>query len=180
MRVKLLIAGVLLLSAAVSAAGAVTVTMTPAPKAVPCICPKAAQKTPTPRPAKAGAASRARRDLHRHAKPARYRYADAAPLRGCTWLGRGEVFPSASAAAPHDARADEEPGLRIEPYGWTGGVGYAAEGGGGYGGGLALANGGGVENGPTYNSYNQSFQFNPSQAGPFQPRLMGGLAPPSR
>jgi len=38
--------------------------------------------------------------------------------------------------------------------------------------------GGSVENGPTYNSYNQSFQYNPSQPGPFQNRLMGGFAPP--
>ncbi len=50
-------------------------------------------------------------------------------------------------------------------------------GGGGLGGTVILANGGSAENGPTYNDYNQSFQQNPSQPGPFQNRLMGGLAP---
>ena len=77
----------------------------------------------------------------------------------------------------------EVEGVRIEDRGWTGGVGYAPDGGGGGGfvdgyGQVHFANGGGVENGPTYNSYGQSFQFNPSQAGPFQPRSMGGFAPP--
>ena len=76
----------------------------------------------------------------------------------------------------------EAEGLKIEDRGWTGGVGYAPDGGGGgfvdgYGQ-VHFANGGG-ENGPSYNSYGQSFQFNPSQAGPFQPRLMGGFAPSS-
>jgi len=79
----------------------------------------------------------------------------------------------------------EAPGLRIDDGGWTGGVGYAPEGGGGAGfvdgyGQVHFANGGGAENGPTYNSYGQSVPFNPSQAGPFQPRLMGGFAPPPR
>jgi len=74
-----------------------------------------------------------------------------------------------------------EEGLRIEDRGWSGGVGYAPDGGGGFVDGYGqvhFANG--TENGPTYDSYNQSFQFNPSRSGPFQPRLMGGFAPPSR
>ena len=71
-------------------------------------------------------------------------------------------------------------GLQIDGRGWTGGVG--GEGGGGGGGGgdygqVHLSNGGSAENGPTYNDYNQSFQFNPSQPAPFQNRLMGGIAP---
>lgn len=75
-------------------------------------------------------------------------------------------------------------GMRIDDRGWTGGVGDAYGGGGGGGGGdggfgqVHFGTGGSVENGPTYNSYNQSFQYNPSQPGPFQNRLMGGFAPP--
>jgi hypothetical protein len=76
--------------------------------------------------------------------------------------------------------------MQIDPRGFNGGVGYGADGGGGGGGAgfvdgygqVHFASGGGVQNGPTYNSYNQSFQYNPSQPGPFQPRLMGGFAPP--
>ena len=70
----------------------------------------------------------------------------------------------------------------VDDKGWTGGVGYNAEGGGGGGGGFTdgygqvhFANGGGAQNGPTYNDYNQSFQSNPSVPGAFQHRLMGGL-----
>ena len=70
-------------------------------------------------------------------------------------------------------------GMRVDTRGWTGGVGYG-DGGGGGGGGLMdgygqvhFAQGGSVENGPTYNSYDQSFQYNPSQAGPFQNRADG-------
>ncbi len=75
-------------------------------------------------------------------------------------------------------------GLRVDDRGWSGGVGVGADGGGGGGGGFMdgfgqvhFGNGGNQENGPTYNSYNQSFQYNPSVAGQFQNRLMGGLAP---
>jgi hypothetical protein len=74
-----------------------------------------------------------------------------------------------------DCNAGE--GLQIDRYGWSGGVGYAASGGGfvdGYG--MVHFGGGGFQNGPTYNSYAQSFQFNPSRPGPFQPRVMGGFA----
>ncbi len=72
-----------------------------------------------------------------------------------------------------------EYGMRIDDRGWTGGVGDVSggDGGGGGYGQLHFGNGGSIENGPTYNSYDQSFQFNPSQAGPFQNRLMGGFAP---
>jgi len=74
--------------------------------------------------------------------------------------------------------------VRVDDRGWSGGVGANADGGGGGGGGFMdgfgqvhFGNGGNQENGPTYNSYNQSFQYNPSVAGQFQNRLMGGLAP---
>lgn len=113
----------------------------------------------------------AHRALRRYAGT--YRYAAAAPWH--QW--HAQWAPAAPIVAPG------EEGLRIDDRGWTGGVGYAPEGGGGGGfidgyGQVHFANG--SENGPSYNSYGQSFQSNPSQAGPFQPRLMGGFAPPSR
>ena len=74
--------------------------------------------------------------------------------------------------------------MHVDDKGWTGGVGANADGGGGGGGGFMdgfgqvhFAQGGGTQNGPTYNDYNQSFQSNPSAPAQFQPRLMGGLAP---
>jgi len=73
-----------------------------------------------------------------------------------------------------------EYGMRIDDRGLTGGVGDVSGGDGGGYGQLHFGNGGSVENGPTYNSYDQSFQYNPSQAGPFQNRLMGGFAPATK
>lgn len=68
-------------------------------------------------------------------------------------------------------------GLEIDRYGWTGGVGNA-------GASEVFVDGYGMVhygsrrslNGPTYNSYSQSFPYNPSRATPFQPRVMGGFA----
>jgi hypothetical protein len=77
------------------------------------------------------------------------------------------------------------PDMPIDDRGFTGGVGYMADGGGGGGGftdgygQVHFGAGGSVENGPTYNGYGQSFQYNPSQAGPFHARRMGGFAPPA-
>jgi len=69
------------------------------------------------------------------------------------------------------------PGLTIDRGGWSGGVGYgAADYGSAYG--YGYGDGPGNMNGPTYNSYGQSFQYNPSRARPFRPRRMGGMAPP--
>jgi hypothetical protein len=85
---------------------------------------------------------------------------------------------------PMEEGYDETAGLQIDRGGWSGGVGGDPEGGGGGGGGgfgqIHFGQGGNQENGPTYNSYNQSFQYNPSQAAPFRPRLMGGFAPPAK
>jgi len=192
MKVGLLAA--LLTSILVSAAGAATVTMSPPqnkttkaqpqPKVLPapvkpsppaqaktqtaakadcpCDCPKDRKAKPA-----ASRSPHARRS-HRRVHARNYHYAAAAP-------GPWRVAPAMGPPGVY------EEGLRIDNGGWTGGVGYAPDGGGGGGYGQAyFANGGGVENGPTYNSYGQSFQYNPSQAGPFQPRLMGGFAPPSR
>jgi hypothetical protein len=109
---------------------------------------------------------------HRAMHARNYRYASATP-----WHGPWRVAPAMGYGPPPGVY---EEGLRIDNGGWTGGVGYASDGGGGGGYGQAYFANGGAENGPTYNSYGQSFQYNPSQAGPFQPRLMGGFAPPSR
>jgi len=144
-------------------------TQTAAKKDCPCDC-----KCDCPNQRKARNAA-VRAPHARRAKHARnYRYASAAP-----WHGSWRAAPAMGYGPPPGVY---EEGLRIDDGGWTGGVGYASDGGGGGGGyGQAyLANGGSVENGPTYNSYGQSFPYNPSQAGPFQPRLMGGFAPPSR
>ena len=71
----------------------------------------------------------------------------------------------------------EPAGLVIDQAGWTGGVGYGEEGGGGGGYGQVLLVNGASQNGPTYNSFGESFQQNPSMPHPFQNRLMGGVAP---
>lgn len=100
----------------------------------------------------------------RHYSHSYYSYREAEAYREdwhSTWRGRPRY------------RYAEQEGLTIDRYGWTGGVGYGAEGGGG-GGGYFFANG--DQNGPTYNSYGESFQRNPSMARPFQNRSMGGLA----
>jgi hypothetical protein len=117
---------------------------------------------------------------HRAMRPGSgtYYYAAAAPFH---WHGQWRMAPN-EAFTPGPIASPGDEGLRIEDRGWTGGVGYARDGGGGGGfvdgyGQVHFAHGG--ENGPSYNSYGQSFQSNPSQAGPFQPRLMGGFAPPS-
>lgn len=139
---------------------------------------------------------------HRAARQARsqayaegfYNYWNAAPVRMTGWHGEWRqapndwVAPAAYAGNYGPPPADygpppaygEEAGLQIDKNGWSGGVG-GFDGGGGGGGGVGLAiiaQGGRGLNGPTYNDYGQSFQNNPSQAGPFQNRLMGGFAPP--
>ena len=69
----------------------------------------------------------------------------------------------------------EPDGLVIDQAGWSGGVGYGVDGGGGYGQ-LLLVNGAG-QNGRTYKSFGESLQQNPNMAHLFQNRLIGGLAP---
>jgi len=189
---------VLLTSALFSAAGAATVPMSPPsaelkiqtqaqPKVIgapakpslpaqaknpaqakvdcPCNCPPKSRRDADARPTNARHHF-AYRATHRYTHT--YHYAAAAPVVWRQWNG------------PMRAPGNDVEGLSIEDRGWTGGVGYASDGGGGGGYGQSyLANGGSAENGPSYNSYGQSFQFNPSQAGPFQPRLMGGFAPSS-
>jgi hypothetical protein len=69
-------------------------------------------------------------------------------------------------------------GMQMDAGGFTGGVGYDAayaQGGGGFvdGFGQAHFEGGGFPNGPSFNSFGQSFVPNPSMPGPFAGRPMG-------
>lgn len=132
-----------------------------------------------------------------------YNYAAAAPVMMGGWHGAWRVAPNdgrvpvmgpaaygppMAYGPPPGAYYGPGPDVAIDDRGFSGGVGYMADGGGGGGGSgfmdgfgqVHFAQGGGTQNGPTYNDYNQSFQSNPSVAGPFQARLMGGFAPPSK
>ena len=146
------------------------------------------------------AAPAVHRPPHRVARRAyRYDYAAAGAMGG-EWHGPWRVAPDdmilpyTQLPPSYQAAAYGPPpqgyggyggysAVQIDPRGLTGGVGADAAGGGGGGGftdgygQVHFSNGGGEENGPTYNSYSQSFQYNPSVPAPFQNRLMGGLAP---
>jgi hypothetical protein len=128
-----------------------------------------------------------------------YDYAAAGAIGGGAWHGPWRVapndmiqaygappqsYPVADYGPPQGYGSGYDEPVHIDDRGWSGGVGANGDGGGGGGfedgyGQVHFANGGSQENGPSYNSYNQSFQYNPSSAGPFQNRLMGGLAPAS-
>lgn len=196
MRVTILTASLLLTSAAVMLAmPAPSFAATQCKMTCTCDCP-----APAKAPAKAvrHAEHRVLRRLVR--RESYYDYADAAPVRMREWHGEWHMatpgyvgpmpgpvyyapppayYPPPGAYGPPPGYYDSE--MQIDDRGLNGGVGYAAgEGGGGGGfGQLHFGNGGSAENGPTYNDYNQSFQSNPSMgvAGPFQNRLMGGIAP---
>jgi hypothetical protein len=126
----------------------------------------------------------------RYAAGGYYRYGGALPVMRQEWheqwrAAPNDAFIPGPAMPPPVAYYPPPPpveyGMRVDDRGFNGGVGAEGGDGGGGGGGYGqvhFGTGGSVENGPTYNSYNQSFQFNPSQAGPFQNRLMGGFAPP--
>jgi hypothetical protein len=194
MRVQLLTAGLLLTSAIISTSLA-TLPASAHQARVTCLCDcpddhkvqrhsDARPVMPAPRKA---VRRMVRRPMHRYAEGGYYSYSSAAPIIQREWHGEWRQAPNDAyipGPRPMAYYAPPPPyqGLQIDNRGWTGGVG-GGEGGGGGGGGdggfgqVHFGNGGSVENGPTYNSYNQSFPFNPSQAGPFQPRLMGGIAP---
>jgi hypothetical protein len=102
---------------------------------------------------------------HHFAAGGYYNYRAAAAIYLRDWHGRWRVAPDDGfirAPAPvayYAPPAVAEPqGLKIDDRGWTGGVGDA-------------------ENSDFYNSYGQNFRINPSVAGPFRNRLMGGFAP---
>ena len=122
------------------------------------------------------------RHAHHYARRDYYSYREAEAVRSDEWHGRWHP-------APNDAMFPPPPpgypapgcncgeGLHVDQGGWTGGVGYAAAQEGGFMDGYGVMHYGSTGNGPTYNSYNQSFQYNPSMPRPFSPRTMGGFAP---
>lgn len=178
-----------------NAKSANTKSAAPAKAAPACVCAPAPARRSVRHAVRRGAASQAYAERF-------YNYWQARPVLMTGWHGEWQqapndwVAPAAYAGGyeqggyagggyeqgGYEGGGGEEPGLAIDRNGWSGGVGgYAAEGGGGGGVGLAIiAQGGGGLNGPTYNDYGQSFQYNPSQAGPFRNRLMGGFAPPPK
>lgn len=201
MRVSALTAGLFLTTVIVTGLAGVPAQAYQAKVTCLCDCPDdhkvKSSHVVRPMPARRAAV---RRVVRRFARGGYYSYGGAAvagPMYAREWHGAWRVAPNdAVLPGPMPGPAPMAyyppppmPGpygedMRVDDRGFTGGVGYGAEGGGGGGGGfmdgygqIHFANGGSVENGPTYNSYGQSFQFNPSQAGPFQPRLMGGFAP---
>jgi len=193
MRVTVFTASILLTTALVSISALATATPAKADgNGGVCVCDEKAKAKPVKR-------STVRKTERRvaAARPARqasyYDYGSAGRWQS-EWHGEWRVAPNMGPSGgyyeegavygpPADEFAggyDEMAGLQIDRGGWSGGVGGDPEGGGGGGGGfgqLHFGLGGNQENGPTYNNYNQSFQYNPSQAAPFRPRLMGGFAP---
>jgi hypothetical protein len=122
----------------------------------------------------------------RHSNYYSYREARAvgSDFRG-EWHGRWHAAPN-EAMIPGPPPAGYYPpaaappcncgeGLHVDQGGWTGGVGYAAAQEGGFMDGYGVMHFGSAGNGPTYNSYGQSFQYNPSMPRPFAPR--GGFGP---
>lgn len=126
----------------------------------------------------------ARRAALRHAKRQRanfYDYASAQPVRSGgwrqEWLAHHGMRDAHYAPPPPPPPMYDEPGLQIDRGGWTGGVGYGTSGDFVDGYGMMHYGWNNGANGPTYNSYGQSFQHNPSVARPFQPRRMGKQIP---
>ncbi|MDB5733947.1 MAG: hypothetical protein JWP16_1217 [Alphaproteobacteria bacterium] len=198
MRVTALTVGLLLTSAVISTSAFAAPAVT---HKVSCLCDCPDDAKAAPRHSEARPA--VRRPVRRVARHSGgyYDYASAGSVGGGEWHGPWRVapgdmiqaydappqsYPVADYGPPQDGYGPSYENVRLDDKGWSGGVGANAEGGGGGGGGFMdgfgqvhFANGGSAENGPSYNSYNQSFQTNPSVAGPFQNRLMGGLAPVS-
>lgn len=132
----------------------------------------------------------ARRAAIRHAKRQRanfYNYAAAEPVHPGgwrqAWLAHRGMRDAHYAPPPPPAAYGpppayyEDSGIEIDRQGWTGGVGYGASGDFVDGYGRMHYGWNNRQNGPTYNSFDQSFQHNPSVARPFQPRRMGHPIP---
>jgi hypothetical protein len=180
MRVTALTASLVLGAAFISTTGLMTAPADANQAKVSCLCDCPADHKVQPRHAAIRPLA-PRRVVRRYAEAGYYSYRSAAPVYQRQWHGAWRVAPPgpvAMAYYPPPAYAEPD-GLAIDQRGWGGGVGN--EGGGGGGGGgygqVLLTNGANSQNGPSYNSYGESFQQNPSQAAPFQNRLMGGLAP---
>jgi hypothetical protein len=115
---------------------------------------------------------------HHYARRDYYSYREAEAVRSDEWHGRWHAAPN-DAMIPGPPPAGYYPaapacncdeGLHVDQGGWTGGVGYAAAQEGGFMDGYGVMHYGSAGNGPTYNSYGQSFQVNPSMPRPFAPR----------
>ena len=201
MRVTALTASLVLSAAFVSTTGMMTTPAEANTAKVTCLCDCPADHKVAPRHAAVRPVAPrrvARRYVRRYAEAGFYSYGSAAPFYQREWHGQWRVAPNdatipgpapaayygpppmAYYAAPPMAYAEPQ-GLSIDQRGWSGGVGND-EGGGGGGGGtgqVLLTTGANSQNGPTYNSYGESFQENPSVPAPFRNRLMGGFAPTS-
>jgi hypothetical protein len=192
MRVTALTASFVLGAALISTTGLMTTPARAGAAKVTCLCDcPADHKVAAPHAAVRPVPRRvARRVVRRYAQSGGYfySYGSAAPVYQREWHGQWRqvpndaYLPGPAPVAYYAPPAYAEPqGLAIDQRGWSGGVGNE-EGGGGGGGGtgqILLTNGANSQNGPSYNSYGESFQQNPSVPGPFQNRLMGGLAPAS-
>ncbi len=195
MRVTALTASLFLGAGIVSATGLTTPAQANTAK-VTCLCDCPADHKVLPRRHAAVQPvlprRTARRFVRRYAEAGYYSYRTAAPIYQRERHGQWRAAPNdayipgpapapAAYYAPPMAYAEPE-GLVIDQRGWSGGVGNDEGGGGGGGGGygqVLLTSSANSQNGPSYNSYGESFQDNPSVARPFHNRLMGGLAPAS-
>ena len=121
------------------------------------------------------------RHAHHLARRDYYSYREAEAVRPDEWHGRWHRAPNDAMMPPPPPGYYPPPGypapgcncgegLHVDQGGWTGGVGYAAAQQGGFMDGYGVMHYGSAGNGPTYNSYGQSFQYNPSMPGPFAPR----------
>ena len=117
---------------------------------------------------------------HRYARSDYYSYREAEAVRADEWHGRWHAAPNDAMIPGPAPYCDCGEGLHVDQGGWTGGVGYAAAQEGGFMDGYGVMHYASGGNGPTYNSYSQSFQYNPSMPRPFAPRAMGGFAPGGR
>jgi len=201
MRVFALVAGLILGAAMIVVAteagsktdtGMCRVVCTPQP-AAKAVHPARA-RTAVPHRANRHAVHRAAHHMSRHAhhfaRRDYYSYREAEAVRSDEWHGRWHAAPNDAMIPPpppagyYPAPGYPAPGcdcgegLHVDQGGWTGGVGYAAAQEGGFMDGYGVMHYGSAGNGPTYNSYGQSFQFNPSMPRPFAPR--GGFAPGGR
>jgi hypothetical protein len=186
MRVPALTVGLVLGAGFISTIGPM-ITPANAKAACPCHCPD--DHRARPRHAEAPHPAPSHRLIRRYAETGYYNYRAAAPIYRRAWHGAWRVAPNdaylpgpapmATAYYPPPGYVEPQ-GLVIDPRGWNGGVGNDGEGGGGGGyGQVLLTQGANSQNGPSYNSYGESFQENPSTPRPFQSRLMGGVAPAS-
>ena len=190
MRVTALTAGFILGAAFVSIIGLTAIPAMANKTSLTCLCgcPDDQKLKPRHAAARPIVPRRAsRRNVYHDSQANYYSYRAAAPLYPREWHGPWHVVPN-DAAIPGPAPVAMAyysapvhlgpPGLTIDQRGWNGGVGNEDEGGGVTGQVLVITSAN-HQNGPSYNSYNQSLQENPSVPRPFQNQLMGRLAPTS-